>query len=552
MTGEVPPDDESPPVRRDGRTPAERAGATPLDPERFRANAGMPVVQRQRDVAGQVPDDGDPASPVVRRPSRRGDPMGARRRPPTTAAWFLAAAVAGVLALVVGALAWFTEGDVTLATSSSPRLVAGTPLLSARRTPELTARPVATRNLRAAVAPVLAEAPPDTCVQVREGSNALVSQKELDPLIPASNLKLVTAAASLALLDPASRLTTSVATDGAATDGKVVRGNLYLIGGGDPLLSTNNYLDQLPNGVQPATAMSDLADRIAATGVRQITGSVVGDDARYDAVRTVESWPDRFISQGQVAPLSALVVNDTWSPGAGPGADPPRHAAGVLTSLLEDRGIQVAGTAQAGTAPADAVPLTEIDSLTIAEIVDEALRFSDNTTVELLLKEIGLQSSGSGSTAAGLSAVNEWLAGSGLPTEGVVLADGSGLSEQNRVTCALLSSLLEQDGPDGVIATGLAVPGEDGTLDDKLLDPELNGRVRAKTGTLRPVTALSGWLRTVPERNLGFSFLINRPGGQITAADSALQADLLQAMLGYPETPDPALLSPAAPVAPNG
>jgi D-alanyl-D-alanine carboxypeptidase len=75
--------------------------------------------------------------------------------------------------------------------------------------------------------------------------------------------------------------------------------------------------------------------------------------------------------------------------------------------------------------------------------------------------------------------------------------------------------------------------------------------VRAKTGTLRPVTALSGWLRTVPEQDLGFSFVINRPGGQVTEADTALQRELLEAMLGYPQTPDAALLSPA-PAAPPG
>ena len=449
-------------------------------------------------------------------------------------------------------VAWIAEDDVAVASSSPPELVATTPALSARRVPELVARPVAARNLSAAVAPVLAQAPPDTCVQVRQGPNPLLSQRESDPLTPASNLKLVTAAATLDLLDPAARLTTRVVTDGVPTDGRVVRGNLYLIGGGDPLLSTEAYLAQLPNGRQQATDLAELADRITATGVREVTGSVIGDDSRYDDVRTVPSWPERFITQGQVAPLSALVVDDTWSPAAGPGAEPAVHAAGVLTDLLEDRGVTVAGAPEAGLAPPDAAPLTEIESLPIAEIIDEALRFSDNTTVEMLVKEIGLQTAGTGSTDAGLTAIREWLDGSGLPAEGVVLADGSGLSEENRLNCALLASLLEHDGPDGVIAAGLARPGEDGTLDDKLLDEDLSGRVRAKTGTLRPVTALSGWLRTVPEADLGFAFLITRPGGQVTAADTALQADLLQAMLGYPATPDPAQLAPLAPGTPEG
>jgi D-alanyl-D-alanine carboxypeptidase/D-alanyl-D-alanine-endopeptidase (penicillin-binding protein 4) len=551
MTDEHDDDEAPPPASRAARTPAERAGATPLDPERFKANAGMPMVQREREIVGRIPDEEVPVAPVVRR--RRSRPAAAPRRAPRSARGFLvAAAVLAVVGLLTLAVAWFTDGEQQVAATTPPELVATTPVLSARRVPELVARPVAARNLRAAVDPVLAAAPPDTCLQVRDGANALLSQKEADAVIPASNLKLVTAAATLALLDPESRFTTRVATDGAPTDGKVVRGNLYLIGGGDPLLSTAPYVSQLPNGEQPSTDMAALADQIAATGIREVTGSVVGDESRYDDVRTAGNWPQRYITQGQVAPLSALVVDDTWSAGAGPGGDPAVHAAGVLTDLLQERGIQVAGAPASGVAPGDAAPLTEIESLTVAEIVDEALRFSDNTTVELLVKEIGLQASGTGSTAAGLEAIRGWLDASGLPADGVVLTDGSGLSEENRATCALLAGLLEADGPEGVIAAGLARPGEPGTLDDRLLAADLRDRVRAKTGTLRPVTALSGWLRTVPERNLGFSFVINRPGGQITEADTALQGDLLTAMLSYPQTPDPAQLVPAAAAPPAG
>ena len=552
MTDEPPHEqgDESPPTSQPGRTPAERAGATPLDPERFKANAGMPVVQRQREIVGRIPEGEAPVDPVVRRRRSR-PPTTAHRRPRSATAWFVAAAAFAVLGGLLVALAVLTEGDQAVAESGPSELTVPTPVLSARRTPELLARPVAARNLRAAVDPVLAQAPPDTCLQVREGANALVSQREGDPVVPASNLKLVTAAAALDVLDPDARFTTRFATDGAPTDGTVVRGNLYMIGGGDPLLSTSGYLAQLPNGEQSSTDMDVVADQIAATGIREITGSVVGDESRYDDVRTVDAWPERFIAQGQVAPLSALLVDDTWSAGAGPGGDPATHAASVLTDLLEERGIEVAGAPSSGVAPSDAAVLTEVDSLTVAEIVDEALRFSDNTTVELLVKEMGLQSSGTGSTEAGLTAMREWLAASGLPADGVVLDDGSGLSEENRVTCALLTGLLQDDGADGVIAAGLARPGEPGTLDDKLLAEDLRGRVRAKTGTLRPVTALSGWLRTVPERDLGFSFIINRPDGQVTEADGALQQDLLTAMLTYPQTPDPAQLAPLA-AAPTG
>ncbi len=85
-------------------------------------------------------------------------------------------------------------------------------------------------------------------------------------MLPASNMKLVTAAAALDLLDPEARFTTAVLTDGAPTDGSVVRGNLYLVGGGDPMLSTQAYIDQLPNGAPPFTDIAALADQIAGGG----------------------------------------------------------------------------------------------------------------------------------------------------------------------------------------------------------------------------------------------------------------------------------------------
>ncbi len=545
-------DDEAPPAERGPRTPAEKAGATPLDPERFRVNVGMPVGQRQRELLAKPAGDAE-VDPVVRRRSRAaspgGGPAGSRR---SGQPWFVAAAILALLGAIALVVAVVTDGDVHTRASNPPPLIPTTPVLSARRVPELVARPVAARNLQAAVAPVMAAAPPETCLAVQDGANLVASQKPDLSVIPASNLKIVTAGAALALLDPQQRFTTTFVTDGAPTDGKVVKGNLYMVGGGDPLLSTSAYLSQLPNGRQPATDMTAIADQIAATGIREITGSVVGDGTRYDDIRTIEAWPARYLSQGQVAPLSALVIDDAWSAGSGPSAgDPALHAATVLTRLLEERGVTIAGAPKAGVAPSGAAPLTEFDSAPIAEIVDEGLRFSDNTTMEMLVKEIGLQESGTGSTAAGLDAIEGWLDSSGFPTGGVVLDDGSGLSEKNRVTCALVAEVLRRGGADGVLAAGLARPGQEGTLDDRFQEASLRDQLRAKTGTLRPVTALSGWLDTTAGSDLAFAFIQNRPGAQVSTADTALQTKLLEAMLTYPQRPAVPDMSPGPTEAPS-
>lgn len=532
--------DEDPPDRRKPQTPAEAAGATPLDADKFRAHGGAPILGRNREIVGEVRLD--PDEPRVVRRSRYRTQQ--RRNTMTVVLSVIAVVllVGGVAAVVVG---WITEPTVEAATSEPPELVAVTPVLSVRRAADALVAPIAAKNLSAAVAPVLADAPPDSCVALADGTTTLSSLNPTAPLIPASNTKVVTAAAALALLDPAERLTTRFVTDGAPTDGNTIEGNLYMIGGGDPLLSTSQYLAQLPNGRQPSTDMAAVADQIVATGVRRITGSVVGDESRYDTARTPASWPQRYLTQGQAGPLSALMVDDGWVIGSGPVSDPAQHAASVLTDLLVARGVQVDGAAASGTAPANAPVLTEVKSLTVEELVAELLTFSDNTTAELLTKEIGLRSASEGSTAAGVAAVAAWLGSAGLPADGVGLDDGSGLSENNRLTCQLLLALHTRSGPDSSIANGLARNGGSGTLHDRFTSSSLKDRVRAKTGTLRPATTLSGWLRTNPERNLAFAIMANRPGGQVTAADTALQGRLLEAMLSYPDAPSPDAVGPA-------
>lgn len=548
LPGGGQPDDEGPPRPHEGRTPAERAGATPLDPERFQANAGMPVVRRHRpEGADIVEPEASIDDPVVVRRPRATAPTARRRRPGSGTPWFIAAAVLAVVALGAGVLVWASRPDTEIAAGAAPELRATTPVLSARRAPDAVARPVAARNLRNAVDPVLATAPPDTCLEVRDGANVVLSHNPTSSLIPASNMKLLTAAAALDLLGPDTRLGTRFVTDGAPTDGAVVRGNLYMVGGGDPLLTTDTYNARLPNGRQPVTDIDDVADQIAATGITQITGAVVGDGTRYDAVRTTPSWPDRYFTQGQVAPLSALLVDDGWRTAGGPADDPDVHAAAVLTELLEARGIEVGSPAAAGVAPAGAAVLAEVPSLTIAELVAEMLRFSDNTTAELLVKEIGAQKGAAGSTAAGLDVLRTWANESGLPIEGVSFDDASGLSDSDRATCPFLASLLSAGGPDGTVANGLATPGDPGTLDDRLTGADLADRVRAKTGTLRFATALSGWLTTRPSTPLAFSIITNTTDRQVTAADTELQGRLLTAMLDYPASPDPAALSPLPP-----
>lgn len=491
-------------------------------------------------------DDGSP-TPVVRRAHVR---LRHRHRLHLACA---AAAALGALALVAAVLVE-RSSSVEVAEPDPAPLAATTPVLSARRVPQLTARPAATRNARNAVAPVLATAAPDTCVSVDDGATPVVAQRDTDTFVPASNMKLLTGAAALDLLGADTKLTTRFVTSGPPSGG-VVEGDLWMVGGGDPLLTTDTYAARSNNGTRPATDLEAVADQIVASGIRHVTGSVVGDGSRYDSVRVVSSWPARYLSQNVVAPLSALLVNDGWMvdpvvPGAGPGGpapDPSQHAAAAMTALLRARGVQVDGEPRSGTAPERTHTLLEVPSLTVDEIVAELTAFSDNTTGELLLKEMGLRRAGVGSTEAGSAAVRDWASEKGLPVDGLVVADGSGLSSANRISCRLLSEILRSDGAGGPLSDGLAVPGEPGTLDKRFLDQPLRERVRAKTGTLNDVTALAGWLRTDPGTDLRFVFITNTTGRATTFADLAVQTELLRALLSYPQAPPQDQLVPRPP-----
>jgi D-alanyl-D-alanine carboxypeptidase/D-alanyl-D-alanine-endopeptidase (penicillin-binding protein 4) len=485
-------------------------------------------------------------APVVR--ARRSGRPGRR--------WLTAAGVLAVASVGLVGAGLLTRTAPEPAPAREDGTVATTPVLAARRAPDWTARPVAARNLDAAIAPVLARLAPDTCVLVDDGATTLVASKDNVPLVPASNMKLLTASAALDLLGADTRLvTTAGATAPPGPDGTVA-GDLVVVGGGDPVLSTATYAPSLTDPPAPLSSFEVLADRLVAAGVRRVTGSVVGDGSRYDAERTAGGWPDRFVTGRQVGNLSALMVNDAWTvdpldpnaPGTpGPAADPPAHAAEVLTRLLQARGVVVDGPPRSGPAPPGLVTLAQVESPTVAELTAELLTFSDNTTSELLLKEMGRAASGQGTTAAGIEAVSSWAAAGGLPTEGVVLADGSGLSDRNRLTCRMLGAVLERAGPDGTVAAGLARPGRPGTLEDRLAEPDLVDRVRAKTGSLNAVRSLSGWLTTVPGAPLGFSIVSNTAGRPATAEDETLQGELLRAMLPYPQSPPADQLGPRPP-----
>jgi D-alanyl-D-alanine carboxypeptidase/D-alanyl-D-alanine-endopeptidase (penicillin-binding protein 4) len=290
--------------------------------------------------------------------------------------------------------------------------------------------------------------------------------------------------------------------------------------------------------------LEDLADRIVAAGVRQVRGRVLGDERRYDTARYVPTWSPAYVEQGQSGPLSALTVNGGFTrlrPTPVAASAPAADAAARLAVLLAQRGVRVGGFGE-GVAPASAVPITSLESLTMREIVTEMLHESDNTTAELLTKELGFRFGGGGSTASGVAVLRAMAGtlGRGFADD-LVLRDGSGLDRSNRATCGALTALLGTRAGRSALATSLPVAARSGTLAGRFGGTPAAGRLAAKTGSLDGVVALSGYATDARNDDLAFTILVN---GERDAAARLLVDRVGVVLVGYPRGPAPEELGP--------
>ncbi len=179
------------------------------------------------------------------------------------------------------------------------------------------------------------------------------------------------------------------------------------------------------------------------------------------------------------------------------------------------------------------------------------LTVSDDTAAELFTKELGYDTAGAGTTTAGTAAIRADLAADGLPVTQLVGLDGSGLDRGDRATCNLIESDLEHVGISSGVARGLPVAGETGTLAARMRGTPAAGRLRAKTGTLDGVVALSGFVPpaarssvagSVLGQPLVFSLIFNQVASMTAARAVADQVGV--ALATYPRLPPIADLEP--------
>ena len=380
-------------------------------------------------------------------------------------------------------------------------------------------------DLRAKLTAEMRKAPAASGAYVRDMDTGeqLFARRENAVRIPASVEKLFTTSSALLRLGASATLQTNVVTapDSVVEPGGVLRGDLVLVGGGDPFFGD--------------ASAALLAQSVYAAGIRRVAGSVIGDESAFDTRR---AGCCRGYDRDLGGVLSALAYDRGIFRGRAR-LDAGRFAAARFADRLKKAGIAVAGSSRAGVAPEGARTLAFVPSMSVAELARYINVPSNNFAAEMLFKELGARYRDSGTTAAGADVVRDTLDDIGVRPR---IVDGSGLSRSNRATPRQVVRLLERMHNQDVarsFRTSLAVAGATGTVKARMRRTAAAGRCHVKTGTLRRVSALAGYCRAAGGRLIGFALMFNRASTWAAKAREDRITVAIARLDGPPDPPPP-------------
>ena len=332
------------------------------------------------------------------------------------------------------------------------------------------------------------------------------SSRQRRPL--ASNMKLFTTSTALTLFGSTARIPTRVFAVGDMNRHGVLRGSLYLKGGGDPTLASPAFSDRYVGGL--GTNLYALTRKIRAAGIRRVTGRLYADDTIFDRVRGVAD--SGYATSPYIGPLSGLSFNSGFADSHAHrfSSDPAKLAASKLAASLGAKGVVIDSRVARGKVPnSGGLLIGRIRSPRMSRLVRATDVPSNNFFAEMLMKGIGAHFGGAGTTAAGTAVVERFARGH---SSGVHAVDGSGLTRTNRSSPAEIARLLQAMRGEGVgsdFVDALAVAGRTGTVAHRMRGTPAAGHCHTKTGTIYGVSNLSGYCFNRSGRVMIFSVLMN-------------------------------------------
>lgn len=329
-----------------------------------------------------------------------------------------------------------------------------------------------------------------TAVLVRDlnTGKTLVAHNTDCPLLPASIMKTVTIAGLLQEKGPDERFHTYVYADGPIK-GNAIEGDLLIMGGGDPTL-----------GADCAPESADIAEEIIAVlrhkGITTINGDIRVDTSLYRGPACPPSWAAGDLNEAYGTGSHALNFRRNAN-GSRAVRNPESVFLSYLSSRLRAAGISINGTTEIGNAGLSDIEesseLLDHVSDTYAEVMRSCMMRSDNLFAENFLRAFALARGKEGSTEAGAAELLKYWKAAGIPTKGVAIIDGSGLSRSNRVTADFMSEILHAMGDNEEYASFMPLAGQEGTLSDFLKDTALDAYVAMKTGSMKGIQCYAGY-----------------------------------------------------------
>ncbi len=384
---------------------------------------------------------------------------------------------------------------------------------------------------------------------------------------PASVMKLVTTAAALELLGPNHHWMTRVHTQGHVV-GDVLEGDLIIEGGGDPRLAHEDVarllrrlrslgIREIRGNLLLDRSLFQPTDEDAASfdGLSSRAYNALPDALLLDAKAiSLRFFPDLLTQQVHVTmepPMMDFVIEPpqldnqactSWKEKLGAVVDDRRayfagsysadcgervlvlhphaisHVAyfdAVFRQLWHELGGSITGVTQEGKKPGNARELLQWESLTLAQIIRDINKYSNNVMARQLLISLPSEPNGTALTKqAGAARAKSWLATIGVNTQPVVIENGSGLSRHERLSAESISAVLQHEWQSPLMPefiASLPIVGTDGTMSRSLTNSAATMQGHIKTGSLNEVVSMAGYVKAKSGHWISVVCMINHP-----------------------------------------